>query len=535
MIRTGIITLVILVAGAFLVSGYQNIFTTKVKTQGGSYREGIVGTPRFINPVLAQSNADRDLTELVFSSLIDLDQDGSINYRLAKELIVSEDQKTYTLSIHPEARFSDGSHVTAEDLVFTIEKIQSPLIKSPLFSSWAGIKAEETGAREVTFTLIQPYADFIYNLNIGVLPKHFWNDVSDEEFAFNILNTKPVGSGSYTVSRVDYKQNGSPFLYHLNPNRNNIVEPYISKLSVKTYEGAVELVSAYLSGEIDGAYGVSPSGLENIDEDQIHSGSLSRNFGIFFNTENNKDTIGPKVRTALSYAINREQIIAEVFNGFAREINDPMGTNSGTEYDPEQAQKLLIKDGWKQNSEGTFMKSISGKNTPLFFNLSAPNIAEIQAVANIVKTNLAEIGVTVNIRMYEQSDLTNEVIRKRDYDALLFGYILEKPSDAFAFWHSSQRNDPGLNISVYSNPRVDGALSNIRNQQEREDDIDSFIKTWQEDMPAILLYSPEYLYLAPEHINLPESINHASERFNNVSQWYQRTKHIWNFLMKDTQ
>lgn len=533
-VRTVVIAVVVIVAGIGVLSWYKNAAFTEVRAQGGSYTEGIIGAPRFINPVLAQSNADRDLTELIFGSLIDVDQEGTISYHIADSLTVSDDQKTYTLTINPDAHFSDGTLIDAQDVVFTIKKIQSPLVKSPLFNKWAGVEVAAEGARKVSFTLSQPYADFIYNLTIGVLPEHIWDEVPDDEFLFNIHNLRPIGSGFYRYTDIQYEDNGTPTQYDLVPNRYGASVPYISHFTVKFYQDSVALLEAYEENEIDGAYGISPSYVDEKNVENIHTGSLPRSFAIFFNTENNKATLDRKTRAALSFGINRQQIVQEVFAGNADTIDDPIGNPEvDIPYDKRQAIASLKDAGWKQNSEGTFMKSISGRNTPLTFTLAVPNIEDVTQVAEIVRNNLAEIGVTVEIVRYEQAQLTNEVIRSRSFDALLFGYVLEKPSDTFAFWHSSQQNDPGLNISVYSNPKVDASLSNIRNQQQREDDIENFLDQWQQDSPAIFLYSPNYLYVTEEQFVLPENITNSSDRFNMVDQWYQRTRHVWNFLVDD--
>lgn len=525
----GVIVLLLLF---IILPFYHSVVSTEVKERGGSYREGIIGTPRYINPVLAQSNADRDLTELAFSSLIDIDSEGTIRYKIADSLVISEDQKTYRMTINPKARFSDGSPITANDVAFTIEKIQSPLIKSPLFSQWVGVDVEVIGRYELQFTLTQAYRDFIYNLSIGVIPEASWSEVSDEEFSFNTLNIMPVSSGSYYVNKVHYQSNGSPetFVLKANPYAQDI--PFIENIIVKTYNDSNELSEAYRKGELDAAYGVT---LENhvYEDEYVHEGSLPRNFGIFFNTENNKEMLDSETRKALSYAIDRNNIVAQVFNGIASPIDTPQGASSNTPFDQARAQSLLRDAGWRLDDDNNLVKEINGESTYLSFSISVPNVPELKEVADIVNEHLGEIGVQVRIQLYPERDLTNEVVRPRNYDALLFGYVLEKPSDSFAFWHSSQKSDPGLNISVYENSQVDTALNNIRTQEEREDDIDTFIEAWSEDMPAIMLYSPRYLYLGPEHFDLPDSINHSSERFNDVDEWYLRTRKVWNFLVSD--
>jgi len=530
------IILAMVLLGVFLgvLALYQKFFTLAVRTRGGSYHEGIVGTARFINPVLAQSSADKDLTEIVFGSLIDVDNNGNIDFRIAQSLEVSDDQKTYQLRLHPDARFSDGTPITASDVVFTIEKIKSPLIKSPLFSRWIGVDAIASGNHEVTFTLSQPYADFIYNLTIGVLPRHVWEETTDEEFAFSNYNTKPISSGWYRVSDVSYESDGSPRDFQLKPNIFTFDRAYLSSINISTYDNVGELKDAYLRNEVDGAYGISPALLDKVNPKAIHSGTLPRTFGIFFNTQNNKEVLGANVRHAINQAINRDQIINEVFGGYAAATHSPLGTASKDTYDSQAAATTLEKDGWNMNAEGVLVKSINGTETPLSFTMVIPNIKELVQVGELVSRDLALVGIIANIRNYDEATLTNEVLRNRDYDAILFGYVMEKPSDAFAFWHSSQMNDPGLNISVYNNPRVDATLTNIRNQQNRNDDIQMFQELLMRDTPAVFLYTPEYLYLVREQFEIPRHITNASERFNEVNQWYLRTNHVWKFLIRET-
>jgi peptide/nickel transport system substrate-binding protein len=184
--------------------------------RGGSLQEGIIGSPRFINPVLALSDADRDLTALVYSGLMRATPEGSYAPDLASHFDLSEDGKVYTFYLRTEAIFHDGKPVTADDVVFTIQKTQDPALKSPMRANWDGVAVEAVDATTVRFTLKSPYAPFIENTTLGVLPKHLWGEVSDEEFPFSELNTSPVGSGPYRVRSVERSPGGidsyTPFL-----------------------------------------------------------------------------------------------------------------------------------------------------------------------------------------------------------------------------------------------------------------------------------------------------------------------------------
>src|SRR5690606_4288812 len=115
--------------------------------------------------------------------------------------------------------------------------------------------------------------------------------------------------------------------------------------------------------------------------------------------------------------------------------------------------------GWTLNEEtNVWEKQTKDGDIVLHFSLSVPDVPELKAVAELLKNDWAEIGVSVEIRIFESSDLNQNVIRPRRYDALLFGEVVGRESDLFAFWHSSQRNDPGLNIALYTNARADRLL-----------------------------------------------------------------------------
>lgn len=181
--------------GLFTLSGFvilwqvNSSYLVEVPTRGGTLTEGIVGNPRFINPVFALSEADRNLTALIYSGLVRLDTDGKVKNDLAEEVSVSSDRLTYTVQIRDNARFHDGTPVTADDVIFTISKITNPSIKSPKRGNWDGVTIERIDERTVTFRLKRAYTPFIYNLTLGILPKHIWKNVSDDEFSFSQFNT----------------------------------------------------------------------------------------------------------------------------------------------------------------------------------------------------------------------------------------------------------------------------------------------------------------------------------------------------------
>ena len=203
-----ILFLMVFVATIILLSRINQRFTTTIPASGGSFHEGIIGTPRFVNPVLALSDADKDMTKLVYSGLMRKLPNGSFIPDLADAYTVSSDQLTYTFTIKDNIFFHDGASITADDIVFTISTIQDPIIKSPSRLNWEGVTVEKIDSHTIAFKLKQPYAAFLDNTTVGILPSHIWSTIPSEQFSFSDFNITSVGSGPYKITDVEKRSGG---------------------------------------------------------------------------------------------------------------------------------------------------------------------------------------------------------------------------------------------------------------------------------------------------------------------------------------
>ena len=149
------------VSSAGLLYTLKQSLVVRVPSQGGSLSEGVIGSPRFINPVLAISDADRDLTALAYSGLLRATPGGGYEPDLAEGYAVSDDNKTYTFTLRENITFHDGTPVTSQDVAYTVQKAQDPALKSPLRANWDGIRVETPDARTVRFVMRAAYAPFI--------------------------------------------------------------------------------------------------------------------------------------------------------------------------------------------------------------------------------------------------------------------------------------------------------------------------------------------------------------------------------------
>jgi peptide/nickel transport system substrate-binding protein len=169
--------------------------------------------------------------------------------------------------------------------------------------------------------------------------------------------------------------------------------------------------------------------------------------------------------------------------------------------------------------------------------MKTSNVPELKAVAEAARDDWQALGIPVSVELYEPGDLNQNVIRPRKYGALLFGMVIGRDQDLFAFWHSSERNDPGLNISLYANHTVDGLLEKQRAESDLEK-RDSYLKQINTliatDYPAAFTHTPDFVYSVPKDLKgvLLTQIAAPSDRFAGVTKWYRRTESVWPFFSR---
>lgn len=502
-------------------------FLIEVPALGGSISEGIVGTPRFINPVLATSQQDLDLTSLIYAGLTKRNTRGEYTPDMAESITVSDDGLEYSVILKSKIKFHDGTNLTADDILYTINLVQNPRIKSPQFIKWEGVRVEKVSDTELLFTLKKPYPLFNEVLSLGIIPKNLWKTLTEEQFSLSDYNIHPIGSGPFAVESID-SVSGIPETYTLITNKHyTLGRPYLDNIIIHTYQNEKELINALNGGEIDRVDSVKPSSLgsvKNLASASITSAKLPRAFTIFVNPNKAEFLSDKNVRQALSLALDRGAIIDTVYKGYAVSLVTPYpfdGDSGTTTADLDLAKSYLAKSKYIKNASST-----------LELNLVTTNSDEIRAVADLVKSQWGAIGVKVNILVYEPSDINQTIIKERDFQSLLFGSFIGHPSDLYAFWHSSQRAYPGVNISGYVSQRLDKSLEILResnNEQAKESAYDAVKKEFEEENPGIFIYSPTLIYISKDKITspLPESLLNASDRFTLVNTWYKNTQKIW--------
>ncbi len=545
--------LVLIGSTAAILEGINRSFMILVPARGGEISEGITGTPRFVNPVLALSDADEDLVSLIYSGLMRKMPDGEIVPDLAKSYEMSPDGLTYTFTLEDKIFFQDGTPITADDVVFTVNEMKDPVIKSPHKGNWDGVNVTKVDDKTVEFTLRQPYASFLDNMTVGIMPAKLWQNSPVE---LNDHNTNPIGSGPYQVYKVTRESSGIIDSYELTSFKKfNLGEPYIKKMTLKFYPNQDATVSALENGDVEQISSITPAVAEELKGRgyRVESAVLPRIFGLFFNQNENQIFVDKNVVSAINLAIDKDRIVREVLGGYGVVIDGPIppallpdgeGSNATTvvyQDNLAQAESLLAKDGWKKGDDGFLQKTSTDKKkkttAELAFTISTGNAPELAQAAELIKDELQAIGMNVDVKTYEIGNLNQAVIRPRKYDTLLFGEVVNHESDLFAFWHSSQRKDPGLNVAIYTNANVDKLLEDAfvtADSAVRDQKYAQFESIIQKDMPAVFLYSPSFIYVVSKNLkdlNLG-NITSPSDRFLDAYTWYTNTDSVWKIFSR---
>ncbi len=520
---------------SFILNGI-NVFykdTAIRPIEGGIYREGVIGQPISINPILAGNNeADKDLIEFLFKDL----------YTLSESQKISNEGKTWLIRLKNKIFWSDGSPITGDDVVFTVKTIQNPEARSSSFQTWEGINVEKINELEVRFDLKTPYIYFSDNLkNLKLIPKHIFDKIPPSNIRLSDFNLEPVSSGPYVFDSYSKRKDGFIKEYRFKPNNYYFEsKSLIDDFRFVFFADTDEAIDAFNKRAIDGLGGISAGELDQIKiNHDLWEIKIPRYYSVFFNSQNAATFQEKNVRLAINYAINRKEIIDSVFNGRAEEATGPILVGMEgykiyqNDFDLEKAKKLLEDASWKIGDDGVRQKT-SGKDVlRLEFDLVAPESEFLKQTAELIKKQLAGIGMKININILPPKEISSGIIKQRSYQMLLFGNVMKNNPDVISFWHSLERFYPGLNLSLYDNKNLDDLLESVRknfNKNSRIKDIKKIQDIIRDDVPSIFLYSPNYLYIVPKNLGgfkIKSILNYSSKRFEDVNEWFLKTARVF--------
>lgn len=470
---------------------------------------GILAPSGIFNPIFSESLYDAFVTQSLFSGLLQINKDGTYSTNLAEDYSISEDKLTYTFKLKDGLKFSDGSPLTAEDVAFTLTLLHdksydgpSDIIKDAAIkggqeykdgkaASVEGIKVVDPNTIEVT--TLEPRALALSAIgSSGILSKAYYGkDYKQGNLSYmKDLFTKPLGNGPYKLDKFVPGQEAV-----LSANENfHLGAPKIPHLIYKftTDETNVQLLQ---TGATDmDMVAVSKDQVEQLQELGFLDINLFRTNGygyIAFN--HNKEMFKDKrVRQALAYGLDREQIVDAVYQGYADVINIPQSKDSWSytdevtkyDYNLEKAKQLLDEAGWTVGADG--IREKDGQKFKVTFTASSPNPVN-DAIIPVAQANWKELGIELTA---EQMDF-NAVVEKRkkgDFDMMFLAWSLDPDpqSGENVFKTGGSQNDIG-----YSNPLLDELFKKAGSEVDVEQRKPIFKEIYQElneDLPYIFMY-----------------------------------------------
>jgi peptide/nickel transport system substrate-binding protein len=489
---------------------------------GGEYIEGAVGYPKTINPLYAVNRGvDSDLSRLIYSSLLQYNQNGRLENDLVNSIDISADNKEYLVKIKNNVKWHNGDKLSVDDVLFTFDIIKNSDYRSPLRFSFTGVEAEKIDDYTIKFTLSDPYAPFPELLTFGILPKNIWENINPGTATLSDLNLKPIGSGPYKFKSLIKNKDGDLKEYRLTVNSDYYGQaPYIKNISFDFFVSYQEAIKAFNDNQISGlSYLPFDWRKELLAKDSLkfHELVQPQIIALFFNRDKNKTLADKDVRVALATALDKEKIISEVFGGIYPRVDGPI-----------LKENFAYTDTIQKYNYAPDSAAATIKTKPLTAVLTVIDSGSNVIVAEKIKTYWASAGVNITLKVIS-SEQASEVIKNRDFEIILYGEAVGGDPDVYSFWHSSQIGNKGLNLAGYNNPAVDSLLVEARVTTNSDSRIAAY-KKFQElvtaDLPAIFLYSPTYTYVQNNNLKGFSSsvIIEPADRFSGVSGWYLKTK-----------
>lgn len=425
----------------------------------------------------------------IFDNLLSRDpQTGEIKPWIA-ESWEQESETVWTFTIREGVTFTNGDPLTAEDVVFSIERILDPEFKSPQAANFNIIASAEAEGNVVKITTENPSPTLLTTLvNLSIVPKHYVTEVGNEAF-----NLNPIGSGAY---QLDSWNRGTSIVLTANEDYWNGA-PEIARVEFRFVANTASRVADLQSGKADIITGITADDVPTIEANeklQVLSTPTERLGFIAFNMIDDTPTKNSLVNKAVAYAINYESLIDNLLNGYGSPVTQvltPLSfgydeTRQGYHYDPEKAKELLAEAGYP---DGVTLELATSQNFD-------------QRVVQAIQGDLAKVGITVNINLSDHPTFLQKIQDpERKWGSLRYGIWSCSCMDADGTLFPLFRT--GTIWSAYSNPEYDALVDAARattDPEARQALYSEALKILEEDVPGIGLYQVHALYGATKDI-----------------------------------
>jgi peptide/nickel transport system substrate-binding protein len=493
------LSLTLLVAGCNAPNEkqYQIDYTNQFpQVSGGTLINAMTGEPSGLISMIAGESASSAISSNIFNSLLKYDKNLELEGDLVAHWEISTDQKTITFKLKPNLKWADNNPLTSADVLFTWQAVTNEKNASPYASDFLLVKKAETpDAQTFRVTYEQAYAPALDSwAGLQILPKHL---LEGKDLHTTAFARKPIGSHYY---QLDSWKHGEHL--KLSKNANSVLGPaQIDNLVTRIIPDNSAQFLELMADNID------LMGLDPIKYSRIIPArpELQKKLALYKELGNSYTYMGfnlkhkpfddVRVRRAINYAIDKQEIIDGVYLGLGINIASPYkpGTRWSNPaltpypYDPAKARSLLKEAGFT-DSNGDGILERDGK--PFSFEIITNQNKEREKSAVLIQRRLKEVGIDVQIRAIEWASFISRFIKTGDFDVVVLGWGLGLDPDQYNIWHSSQQAPGQFNFIGYNNPKVDKLLEQGRlelNPDKRMEVYHQFSATLLEDSPIIYL------------------------------------------------
>jgi peptide/nickel transport system substrate-binding protein len=510
---------------------------------GGIYTEALVGSFGRLNPLLDLNNpADRDVDRLIYSSLLKFDSSGVPQPDLAESWGVTPDGTVYNVTIRSDAVWQDGTPVTSDDILFTINllRTQNSAFSSDVRSMWDQVQITRINDKNIKFTLPEPFVPFLDYLTFGVLPQHLLSSLTADQLSNTDFNLAPVGSGPYKFDHLTVENGQITGVVLTVSDKYYGTIPFVEQIVFRYYLTPDLALTAYKAGEVLGISQIPSDLFASACSDpnlSCYSSRMPRLSMVLFNLGNNDVPYfqDKNVRIALMAGLNRQRMVDNLLQGQGIVADGPLLPLTWAYYDgvqrvgfdPDTAIKELKAAGYVLPPDGT----VRTKDTvSLSFTMVYPDDAAHAQLAQSIQQNWADIGVEVKLLAVSYQSLFTDYLTPRTYQAALVDLDLSRSydPDPYPFWHQAEITS-GQNYSQWDNRTASEYLEQARvvaDMNIRARLYRNFQVVFARELPALPLYYPIYTYGVDQRVQGVQAVPlfEPADRFNGIASWFLVTR-----------
>ena len=468
---------------------------------GDTYVTASIGDARSLVPILADDSASGTIVGMVFNSLVKYDKNIELVGDLAESWEIQDQGLTIIFHLRKGVRWHDGDPFTAEDVKFTYEKLIDPKVPTPYSGDFKKVKTLEILDKyTLRITYKEPFSPGLASWGMAIMPKHI---LEGEDLFTTEFSRRPIGTGPYKFlrwlsgNRIDLVSNHDYFEHR----------PYINRYIYRIIPDPASMFLELQTQGVD-SVGLTPLQYKRHTETTLFKKNFQKfrypAFGFTYLGYNLKDKRfkDKRVRQAIAYAVDKQEIIDGVLLGLGRICTGPFVPESWAynrdvqpiPYNPERAKQLLEEVGWvDSDNDGWLDKDAQAFEFTIITNQGNE---QRKQTAEIIQHRLKSIGIKVNIRILEWAVFLDKFVKQRQFEVIILGWGLSRDPDCYDIWHSSKTKPGEFNFISYANPEVDRLLEEGRRIFDRDQRTQIYHRVHKilyEEQPYLFLYVADAL------------------------------------------